>query len=195
MADLQNGDVVHLSDSQIAAFLDRGLAAVDRDRAEEHLASCAECRAHLVGSRRLLERVNQPRRFLATGFSIAAAAAVMFLVIRPAMYRSEQHSMAPIVRGSGATDARLTVYGPLGEIHTGGTRFIWAAASGALSYRVSVTRADGARVWSHGGTDTLVALPDSVALRAGQRYFWTADAVMEDGSTRTTGMRELDPVP
>jgi hypothetical protein len=195
MADLQSGDVVHLSDSEIAAYLDRGLAAADRDRAEEHFASCKECRAHLVSSRRLLERVNQPRRFLVTGISIAAAAAVMFLVLRPEIFRNEQHSVAPIVRGSDAADSRLMVYGPIGESRTGGTRFIWAAASGALSYRINVTRADGAAVWSHGGTDTSVALPDSVALRAGQRYFWTADAVMEDGTTRTTGMRELDPVP
>jgi hypothetical protein len=39
-----------------------------------------------------------------------------------------------------------------------------------------------------------VILPASVTLRAGDRYFWVADAILEDGSSRSTGLREFIPI-
>ena len=66
---------------------------------------------------------------------------------------------------------------------------------GAVTYRLTVTRGDGAAVWSYSGVDTVAALPDSIVLRPGQRYLWVADALLSDGTTRSTGLREFGRAP
>jgi hypothetical protein len=73
--------------------------------------------------------------------------------------------------------------------------FVWGAVPGALSYEFTLSRADGTPVWARGGADTALTLPDSVALQPGGRYLWTADALLSDGSARTTGVQQLDVMP
>lgn len=46
----------HLSAEEVAAYLDRGLAPAERDRAAAHLADCAGCRGRLVAQSRAEER-------------------------------------------------------------------------------------------------------------------------------------------
>lgn len=194
MAAQLTDEMDHLTDTEAAAYLDRGLPLAGRDRVEEHLASCPDCRAQLIAAKNILTHERGPRRSLLFGSAVVAAAAALIFLIRPATHEVEHLATAPLMRGSMET-ARLIAYGPMGETHAQALRFVWSAAPGAATYRVSVTRGDGAAVWSQGSTDTSVALPDSVALRTNQRYFWVADALLGDGSTRSTGLREFDPVP
>jgi len=62
-----------------------------------------------------------------------------------------------------------------------------------VTYRFTVTGSDGVAVWFRSGTDTVITLPDSIVLRPGQTYLWVADALLADGATRSTGMREFVP--
>src|SRR3954466_5197253 len=72
----------HMTDLELAAYLDHGLAESDRTRVEEHLADCEECREQLVAPANILSRVNRPRR-IAKISAILAAAVVAFVVISP----------------------------------------------------------------------------------------------------------------
>jgi hypothetical protein len=181
----------HLTDSEMARYLDRRVSLEERDRIEDHLASCAECREHALGTQQLLRRGRRPR-IVATGGVLAAAAVVLIWIARvePAKDQSAQQ-----LRGVVSDNIGLVAYGPTGDAKRESLRFVWGSAAGAASYRLSVTRANGAQVWSQSGVDTVASLPRSVTLLIGERYLWVADAVMRDGSTRSTGLREFSLIP
>ena len=191
MSEPPSNELEHLKDAEVAAYLDRGLSVDKRDRIEAHLAACAECRRDVREAQQLLKRVGPMGRASFLGGSIVAAAAVLLLIARLGPRPAEQIADTTIVRAEN-TASQLMVYGPTGEDKpVRGLRFVWGAASGALTYRLTVTRRDGETVWSRSGADTAVTLPDSVVLRSGQSYFWVADALLSDGTTRSTGIREL----
>jgi hypothetical protein len=176
----------HLSDLQIAQYLDRRASASTRDDIERHLADCADCRRNVSESQQLLRHVRRPRRFVAAGTLLAAAAAVMIVVgVSKVNERSQ-----PRFRGAPA-EAGLIAYGPIGEPRRSDLRFVWSAAPNAASYRLSVSQVDGARIWSVSGTDTTAVPPGSVNLQPGTHYLWVVDALLLDGTSRSTGLREF----
>ena len=180
-----------MNDHEIAAYLDRRLPAADRERAEAHLADCVECREDLTQSYQLLRRIRRPERLARWGL-MAAAAAALVLVLRTTLATAPGDAAA--VRSGGAATV-IVVYGPVGETPLSGIRFAWAAQPGATTYRLTVTRADGTAIWSRSAADTVAILPDSVALHAGELYHWVADALLDDGGTRSTGLRDFRPIP
>ena len=168
----------HLRDVEMAAYLDRRLTGADRERAEAHLAECAECRQEMIAVRGHLDRSARPRRLL-LGAGVLAAAAAMILVVRPAVIDP--------MRGGGYPEP-LVAYGPSGDVAPAGLRFVWGAASGATAYRLVISGEDGVPLWSGSVTDTVLALPDSVSLAGDRAYVWVADALMKDGSSRSTSL-------
>lgn len=173
-----------MKDVEMAAYVDRRLYGADRERVEAHLAGCAECRKELLDVRSILRHAARPRRLL-VGAGLLAAAASLLLILRPAVVDP--------VRGGG-TPSALTAYGPTGDAAVASLRFVWGAAPGAAAYRLTVSGGDGVPVWSGSVADTVMALPDSVTLRVDQGYAWIVDALMNDGSTRSTGLHEFRPV-
>src|SRR5712691_13332482 len=76
------GGARHLTVEDVAAYADRGLAAPERARVEEHLAACADCRAELVAVALLAGSLAGRRRW-AVMAPLAAAAAVLVLLFAP----------------------------------------------------------------------------------------------------------------
>jgi hypothetical protein len=181
-----------VTDLEIAAYLDRGLSIVERDRMEDHLGECPECRRHVLDADELVRRVRRPRRLIIGG-AVVAAAAALILVAMPSLRRSDGALENPLYRDAAASST-LIAYGPAGESRVGSLRFIWSPARGAMSYRLTVSRADGATVWTQSGRDTVATLPASITLRVGDRYFWVSDALLADGGSRSTGLREFTPI-
>jgi hypothetical protein len=176
----------HVTDTEIAAYLDRSLTSVQRDRVEDHLAACQDCRQHLLETKELLERVRRPRKLLVGG-ALAAAAVLVFVLVRP-----NPAAMDLAIMRHDGLDVPVVAYRPIGTASRAGLQFVWSAVRGAESYRLTVSGEDARTVWSSSGIDTLAALPDSVVLRLNERYHWVADALLSDGSTRSTGLREFD---
>lgn len=179
-----------MKELEIAAYLDRGLPAQERDRIEDHLAECADCRQNVVEAQALLEKVRKPRRLVRVGMLVAAAAALL-IVMRPGMLSRGDVADSRMRTETTAAPA-LVAHGPVGETSARPLRFMWSADANALSYRLSVTRANATPLWSASGTDTVAVLPDSIVLHAGERYYWVVDALLNDGSTRSTGIREFE---
>jgi hypothetical protein len=177
-----------MNELEIAAYLDRRLSGAERERAESHLAGCPECRTEVIEADRLLRRMRRPRVFLIMG--MAAAAAAVILLVGPGLLRHRAVTPDSLVRDGGQTPP-IVAYGPIGEVASAPLRFVWAAEPGATTYRLTIAKADGNPVWSHSGGDTVVALPDSVVLTPGIRYLWVTDALLEGGSSRSTGLREF----
>jgi hypothetical protein len=173
-----------MNEFELAAYVDHRLGAAERARVEHHLADCAECRQEVVAVGGLLRRAARPRRWiLAT--ALLASAAGLLVILRPE--GGEPLRATPVVQ-------QLMAYGPVGETPLARVRFVWAAVRGATSYRLTLTSHDGAPLWSVSLADTTVALPDSVRLLPERGYFWVADALLDDGSSRSTGLREFRPV-
>jgi anti-sigma factor RsiW len=175
-----------MTETEIAAYIDGTLTGPSRDRAEAHFASCVECRKDLVESQNVLRAMRRPRTAVIAG-TLAAAAVAAFLIARPSLVPVDQTAL---LRGNGAV-IPLPAYGPIGPTTRAGLQFVWAGAPGAQSYRLTVSRANGEAVWSSSTIDTLAALPDSVLLRPSERYFWVSDALLSDGTTLSTGLREF----
>jgi hypothetical protein len=52
----------------------------------------------------------------------------------------------------------------------------WSAVPGADRYRVNLFDSRGLSLYEAEFTDTVAALPDSIALIAGRAYLWSVDA-------------------
>jgi hypothetical protein len=177
----------HISDAELAAYLDGNVASADRERIESHLADCDECRRHLIEARKVLGGIGRTR-----GLRIAAtlaAAAVVLVFVRFEVWPTRE-SAAPLVRG-GTISRGITAHGPSGDVSGKGLAFVWSPVSEAASYRITVSRADATPLWSQSTTDTIVTLPPSVVLQHGQTHLWVTDALLLDGTTRSTGLREF----
>lgn len=178
------GDATHVTDLEIAAYLDRGLTSRERERIENHIAFCDECRGAVVAGRDLARRRTSRSR----AWQLAAVAAAAALVVTVgSLDRAAVTDDTP--RGD-ANGTPLAVHGPIVESRSV-VRFVWEPAPDVISYRLRLSNAAGATLWTHSGTDTAVALPDSVSLQSGERFFWTVDALLRDGSSRSTGLRQF----
>lgn len=177
----------HVTNLEIAAYLDRALAQSDLDRVEAHLAACADCRENLLGARGIVRRVRRPRQIaITTAVAVTLAAVLLVPTWRGRAPETGQEQL----RGA-KLSAALIAYGPLGSTASASPVFVWGRAAGAATYRLTVSRDGGESVWSESGTDTARVLPDSVRLRRGTSYRWVVDALLDDGTARSTGLREF----
>jgi anti-sigma factor RsiW len=180
----------HVNDLEIAAYIDRGLSPADRERVEAHFAECDECRSAIVEGSAHVARQRRRRTLTLAVLTSAAAASVLFLVI-PTGRRSPGDATVRGAAGPAAGgSAAVIAYGPIGQVGSGPLRFTWGATPSALSYRLTLSSVVGP-MFSASTGDTSFALPDSVRLQTGARYLWSVDALLANGDTRTTGIREF----
>ncbi|HEY0527388.1 MAG TPA: zf-HC2 domain-containing protein [Gemmatimonadaceae bacterium] len=178
----------HLTELELAAYIDRGLSGDALTRAENHIAECAECRDHLIETRRLLDRTNRPKRFAQAAGVLVAAGLAGILLLNPGSLR--RASDANVLRRGNSSGDAITVYGPIGEIARQPPRFVWASPGEGTSYRIVLTNDAGEQVWTTSTADTTISLPASVRL-TGEHYYWSVDALTADGRTLVTGLREF----
>lgn len=187
----------HLTEGELAGYLDDELAAEERRRVEEHLDGCDDCRTEVIEAARLLaegweheapvspavaegaRRASGRRWAIPAGIAGLAAAAVLatVLLVEPGGMPSGEQ---PADRERFVTEGveRLAVHAPTDDaiVTREELRFTWADAS-TDSYRITVTAEDGRLVWSHSLADTSVVVPSSLELEAGERFFWYVDAI------------------
>lgn len=179
----------HLTELEIAAYLDRGVSQAERHRMESHLAGCAECRDSVSSAEELISGSRTPRRWLIGGSMLAAAAAIL-VVAMPAIRSANSTGDRPIVRDIDPLPP-VTAYEPASTADRSNLRFTWGPVPGIIDYRLTLTESDGVVVWSGVTRDTTMALPPSIELRKDVAYVWTADAHLENGDIRSTGLRRL----
>jgi hypothetical protein len=203
----------HLTEGELAGYLDRDLSATERQSAERHLDACDECRAELVAVAGLVDGWNAgdtrnepapavpgrlPKRRSRRGSmglaGLAAAAAVAALLLVPGTdpfvedgrdrERFGTEGVAPL-QTHAPTDA--------GVVDRDDLRFAWAD-HGTDSYRLTITAEDGGLVWSVTLADTLATPPGSLHLEPGARFFWYVDA-MGAGVVARSGVRSFTVTP
>lgn len=167
-----------VDDDTIAALAGGSLAASLRPAVVEHVAQCARCRALVASvSRALGDRavarelrvadVTTRRRIFRIALPMAAAAILLLLAWPPSLNLPHRGSII-------GTPAPTTMW-PTGVVAEAPT-LRWAAVSEADRYRATLFDAAGRVIYEVEGTDTVVSLPDSVALVPGRPYLWKVDA-------------------
>lgn len=196
----------HLSEAELAGFLDRDLDPGARARVETHLDECPACQAELAGSIRLVDSFQSTvdrdgtvgavtgRRWLLriVGGAMAAGLALVALY-RPTL---PDHRGAPTVRRPtfGVDRARLDPVGPLGTVPGSiGLQFRWRTSPAGYYHFVILTD-DGEPLFAKETADTAVALPAEVVLTPGHTYYWRVDAV-DNGIVASTGAVRLQLTP
>jgi anti-sigma factor RsiW len=189
--------MTHLSPEALAGYLDNDLPGEERRQAELHLASCRECREELAEVRRL--RPRHGGRW-ALVLIPATAAAVLLAIVLPQRTTVPSESIdsgarpvASAVRAGPADNAPLEIVSPAPstEIAPDRSDFSWRSAGPGASYTFTLQEAGGRVVWTSTVSDTVAVLPDSIALGAGGTWFWSVDALLPDGASRSTGVKRL----
>ena len=179
----------HVRDLEIAAYLDRGLRPDQMDRIEEHLSRCADCRENVVKTQEIVAHERSSRRWMQTGLFLATAAAVLFVAL-PSLRSAMNKEALVRTRSNEQGPPAIVAYGPVGE-SASPVRFVWGRAVDALSYRLTVSAANGEELWTASVMDTSATIPNNVKLHAGSTYVWVVDAILKDGLTRSTGLHEF----
>jgi hypothetical protein len=197
----------HLTESDLAGYLDDDLPPEERRRVEAHLASCDECRDEVVAAARLLAQDWDQNETLKEGESggrswklpagiatLVAAVVATVILIQPG---DLPLGPEPMERERSVTEGveQLPVHAPSdeAEVQRDELRFVWASHD-AESYRITLTAEDGAPLWSHSLPDTTVVPPSTLELPPDTRLFWYVDAIRV-GVVARTGVRSLVVVP
>ena len=113
---------------------------------------------------------------------VAAAAAVVWALARPALAPAPPVVSPPVMRGA-EDAARPRPLAPLGRLTAPPAEFRWEAVSGARAYRVELFDAAGASVWtSPEVTGTTVRWPVGMRIKLGT-FYWQVVAVLATGRT------------
>ena len=193
----ESNGLVHLSDAELAGYLDHDLSADERRRVETHIDECAACRREIVallpithpGEPRGSTIVYRPRRW----WIPAAAAAVVAALALPRLTRDAPGPDAPqrarpVMEAGGRSG--LAIVAPADDATVEGrVVFTWRSKN-ADAYRIAVLTEKGDPVWTSDTGDTTAALPDSVLLEPGHAYFWRVDAI-GTGIAASTGAHRL----
>jgi hypothetical protein len=186
----------HLTASEVASYLDRDLGETARARIEEHLDSCASCRADLDASARVADSwagaatrsnpTRRSRRIAAVGIPLGLAAAALLMMVVPRTHSTVGE--ADVVRAPELNEGRalIEVVQPISasEISSTGATFIWHHTNASI-YSLTVVTESGDPVYRTDTQDTSVVLPRSVELTPGQNYFWRVEG-SEKGIISTT---------
>lgn len=168
-----------LDDEAIAALADGTLNPERRAAVLPHVATCARCRGAIASVARTLADPAVARELSRAGgrrsyrivLPLAAAAALLLLLSSPADDRSPEHR-GPAPPPPATVPVALAPLGAVAAVD----ELRWSHVAGADRYRVTLFDATGRVLYATEVADTVVTLPDSVALIPGATYLWKADA-------------------
>ena len=195
MTDQPSSGVSHPESARVAAFLDGRLNARDRDVIVAHLADCSDCREEVVQLRQALASVPPYARSkrLSLAWSAVGLAALLFVALwlpRPNTGSAVSDVDDQRIRVDSArvpTDAvppiLLVEPADEGSLSASDRALRWHSSGADAMYGVTVQDTTGSTVWFSTSADTTTAIPDSVSLARGHRYYWTIDARRADGLT------------
>jgi hypothetical protein len=188
-----------LSANDIAAFLDGRLTGDDLTRVESLLADEPAARMEVAEASRLIatapRRTIAPSRWLAIG-GIAAVAAAALIILRPGNQPQEHAPAASERRAPIDASERIELVSPVDgqTVRKSDLALTWRGIQNAV-YRVVVSDPVGKIVFEVSTNDTSVVAPLMDLNLPNGIVYWSVDALAPDGSSLTSGVRELTVAP
>ena len=186
----------HLTEHQVAGFLDHALPPDERRLVEEHLEACPDCRHEMVTFHRMLPDLRKAagrsswRARWWIPAALAAGLALIWIVPGTLGRGSGSPSSIRAPAADGERQASIPIVAPADDVITKTpVIFTWRAASADL-YRLVILADDGHPIWSGETADTSLTLPNGVALASGHSYFWRVDAIA-NGIVASSGIQRL----
>jgi len=178
----------HLNPGEVARHAAGASPPEERARIEAHLAVCERCTDDMVAAWRYVGR--RRRRPALLGWGLAAAAAVAGLLLLPSRAPSPSGSS---LRGTGADSERvLSVVTPRDrELVSPPVVLTWRSHPDMVTYKLSLTTANGDSVWALATADTSTRLPDTLRLGPGLDYFWYVDGLRANGRSVSSGVHQF----
>ena len=165
----------HLSPSQIAAYVDGVTDRDERARIQAHLALCEDCRAEAVEVSRIVRTAPTASVRVSRRLWVPAAAVAALLLLWVGRESIIDRSPAEHRDEAVTTTVAPRPVTPIGGVDTV-RALIWSSVPHADRYRVRLFDADGSLLWEREVAETTAVPPATVALRAGQPYFWRVEA-------------------
>lgn len=193
MTDENSGP--HLTPEELGAYLDQTLRSEVRARIDDHLVECIECRQEAIAVGRLAHREGpgRSRRVAYWVAPIAAAAIAGLLLLGPGADELGDPG-EPLLRSDDVEEvAAITAVTPLASAqpHPDSVVFRWRPVDDDLVYQVTLMDESGAVVWRDRTADSTIALTPEISLSRGSLYYWYVDALLGDGRSVTSGVKEF----
>jgi hypothetical protein len=199
---------MHLTESDIALFVEGISAENDRRRIEHHLAQCASCVEQVAALVKLRDVPEVPLRLdeatvqRAERFGKRSSLLSFLLTDHGAPFVRYAFVSMLIVAGiaipyflffSGDDSRQFRspdVASPVpmmspadgAGVSVADLVFRWSSVAGSLTYRFTLSELSGKELWSTTLRDTSVVLPPFIAIHAGNRYLWRVEVVFRDNT-------------
>jgi anti-sigma factor RsiW len=164
----------HLELDEVAAYVDGSVPDDMRAGIEDHLGSCARCRAEVAEVSRLVDTLPRPQwvgRSVWIGAAAAVAAAVLLALPRtPHTRTGSEHRETAVTTTVGPRPVA-----PRGTVESA-PAFVWSAVPYADGYRVRMFDSVGTVIWESESADTVARPPASIVVRTGRAYYWKVEA-------------------
>lgn len=201
---------MHLTEFDIASLLDGTLTQDQQNAMEAHLAACPQCAEEVASAYRMLtvvrkttvpevdvasldralklsaQKVDPSRTFFRKPVRYAIAAALV-LGVGIAGYFKLRQPQGSQFRGEPSVHS-IEIISPLNHqvVSARQLQFRWSGIHTALQYRLSVYSDDGLLLWKGETMESMLSTPDSVVFESGKIYLWKIEAILPDGTTRSS---------
>jgi hypothetical protein len=163
----------------IQALVERTVSEPERLTTLDHVMQCVPCHDEFELLRALREGAPASRRFALPPRWIAAAAAVVLVVTSTILWRLDEPERGVMRAGADG----VSLLEPTGVVSASEARtLIWNAVPEATRYVVELFAGDSVR-YAAEVRDTVLTIPDSVALAPGEHGWWVR-ARYSDGAER-----------
>lgn len=184
----------HLTSDDVAAYLNSRWDGSDRGRIEAHLSECDACRAEVLEVQTMVRSAPRSRssKLPVLGL-LGAAAALLFIAVAP--WRHDQRGAVDVVaeRSVVPDAARDSVSIVSPAIDAAVTRtsmaVTWRRGPSDAQFTVTLLNTRGDILWSKTTRDTVVSVPDSVAMAPSGTYIVYVDALRVDGTSARSAAR------
>lgn len=165
--------VEHLSELDVACYMDGTLSHEKRSAVESHLADCDECRREVSSVSTLVKR---RRRLPGYAVPLTAAAAIVLVMIGV-----NKRMEPPVFRGV----ERIGI--GTSEFIAADPTLIWTPVKNVAQYRVTITDSAGNIVSEKVTTDTTTTIP----LPKARDFQWYVTAILNDGRVESSPVRSF----
>ncbi|MFQ5679266.1 MAG: zf-HC2 domain-containing protein [Gemmatimonadota bacterium] len=191
---------LHPPPETVAAYLDRAVSDTERREIEAHLAECPACLDATVSASGTVGawRGRRRRRIYVPAAAAAVLAGVLAVGLgvgggdRSEAEGSRLRAPESVLQQGESLPAVEAVRPPDGgELPSRELTFVWRAVEPGALYRLTLTDAGGDVLWRGNTRDTVLSLTSEILLTPGAEFFWYVDALLESGTSATSGIRSF----